>query len=85
MIYLQSQTVKIAQVAQEGTDSLMQYGVLGLFAVILLFVVSVLWKRMNKLEDTLTSYLKEDRKEMMNVIANNTKAFERFEDIMERQ
>jgi membrane protein implicated in regulation of membrane protease activity len=80
IIFLQAQTT-----IQKGTDTLFQYGILGLFAIIMIFVIYVLWKRVNKLEESQTQYLKEDRKEMLNVIANNTKAFEKFELLLEKE
>jgi uncharacterized membrane protein len=72
-------------IVERGSESFMQYGILGLFAIIMIFVIVILWKRVNKLEESQTQYLKEDRKEMLNVIANNTKAFEKFELLMENK
>lgn len=48
----------------------------GLSLGILAIIAKVLWSRQKQMEDRLNKYLEEDRKEMMEVIQNNTKAFE---------
>ena len=49
------------------------------FAVTLLITVSwLLWQRITKVQDRLDTYLSEDRKEMSEVINNNTKVMQEF-------
>lgn len=48
----------------------------GLSFGILAVAVYVLWKRDSAMNDKMNKYLEEDRKEMLRVIQNNTKAFE---------
>ena len=52
-----------------------------LFSILVLAVVAYLvWRKLTAVEDKMTKYLGEDRKEMMEVISNNTRAFERLYD-----
>lgn len=48
----------------------------GLLVLLLAVAVYVLWKRDTAMNDKMNKYLDEDRKEMLTVIQNNTKAFE---------
>lgn len=44
-----------------------------LFTIVLLVTISyLLWQRITKVQDRLDNYLNEDRKEMQEVINNNT-------------
>jgi hypothetical protein len=52
-----------------------------MFSILLLLVVAyALWKKQNTQEEKMTKYLEDDRKQMMEVIENNTRAFERLYD-----
>lgn len=64
-----------------------------LFSIVLLVVFAV-WmiRRQNdekaerqKLQDKLEKYMEEDRKQMMDVIQNNTRVMERLEDHLDRK
>lgn len=54
----------------------------GLVIALLGIAVYVLWKRDSTMNDKMNKYLDEDRKEMLTVINNNTKAFEDLTDTM---
>jgi hypothetical protein len=50
-----------------------------LFSIALLVTVTyVLWNKITKLQDKMDSYLAEDRKIMMDVIAKNTEVLEKI-------
>jgi hypothetical protein len=52
-----------------------------LFSILLLGVLAyTLWRKLTAVEDKMTKYLEDDRKQMMEVIENNTRAFERLYD-----
>ena len=51
------------------------------FSIILLLILAyTLWRKLTALEDKMSNYLEEDRKKMLGVIENNTRAFERLYD-----
>lgn len=54
----------------------------GLIVLILALAVYVLWKRDSAMNEKMNKYLDEDRKEMLQVINNNTKAFEDLKETM---
>ena len=56
----------------------------GLTLGILGIVAKVLWSKVKTLEDRQAKYIEEDRKEMLEVIKDNTKAFNRLNDNLER-
>lgn len=67
MILLTIQETLTTDFFQRAADQLLTIG--------LLFIVSfVLWKRLNHVEDKLSKYLDEDRKEMIKVISDNSEA-----------
>lgn len=47
---------------------------------ILAIITKVLWERLKRVEDKMDKYLEEDRKEMLEVIKDNTRAFEKLTD-----
>lgn len=52
-----------------------------MFSILLLAVFAYLvWRKLSASEEKMTKYLEEDRKKMMEVIENNTRAFERLYD-----
>jgi hypothetical protein len=54
-----------------------------LFTIVLLATISwLLWKRITKVQDRMDAYLSEDRKEMSEVIKNNTTVMEAVTDIL---
>lgn len=54
-----------------------------LFSIIILVAVAYLfWKQQNKLSEKMEKYIAEDRKQMLDVIEKNTKAFERLDDLI---
>lgn len=58
-------------------DLALSLGILGVIA-------KVLWGRQKQLEDKLTSYIEEDRKEMLEVIKDNTAAFNKLNDKLDK-
>lgn len=52
----------------------------GLMAVAVVF----LWKRQEKSDAKLEKYIEEDRKDLMQTIANNTEAFKKNNEILEK-
>lgn len=58
-------------------DLALSLGILGVIA-------KVLWGRQKQLEDRLTSYIEQDRKEMLEVIKHNTAAFNKLNDNIDR-
>lgn len=54
----------------------------GLTIAILAVAVYVLWKRDNATNEKINNYLNEDRKEMLDVIKNNTEAFKDLTESM---
>lgn len=58
-------------------DLALSLGILGVIA-------KVLWGRQKTLEDKLTSYIEEDRKEMLEVIKDNTAAFNKLNDKLDK-
>lgn len=63
---------------QRAADQLLTIG--------LLFIVAfVLWKRLNHVEDKLSKYLDEDRKEMINVIKDNSDAMKDLKEAINRR
>lgn len=55
----------------------------GLIVVLLGVAVYVLWKRDSAMNNKMNKYLDEDRKEMLQVITNNTKAFQDLNHTMQ--
>ncbi|SMO48092.1 hypothetical protein [Solitalea koreensis] len=53
------------------------------FSISILLVVAYLfWKQQGKLSEKMEKYIEEDRKQMLDVIEKNTKAFERLDDLI---
>ena len=74
------------QAAGAASDPLTVWQLLadkGLTLAILGVIAWVLWRRQKDLEDRLTNYLNEDRKNMLSVIENNTHVMERNNDLVE--
>lgn len=54
-----------------------------LFTIVLLATISwLLWKRITKVQDRMDAYLSEDRKEMSEVIKNNTQVMHGVTEIL---
>lgn len=66
----------ILQVAEVPTNIWTRIADQGLLISLLALAVYVLWKRDSAMNEKMNKYLDEDRKEMLTVISNNTKAFE---------
>lgn len=55
------------------------------FSIILLLAAAgLLWNQYRKLEYRMNKYMDEDRKQMMDIIQNNTRVMERIEGRLEK-
>lgn len=67
-------------------DSFLNKAADQLLTIGLLFLVAyILWKRLSHVEDKLGKYLDEDRKEMLNVIKENSDAMKELKDAIIRR
>ncbi len=56
-----------------------------LFTIVLFATISwLLWKRITKVQDRMDAYLSEDRKEMSEVIKNNTTVMQGVTEILNK-
>lgn len=76
-ILLQSDVVSSAFPFQRLFDLALSLGILGVIA-------KVLWSRQKQMEDRMTKYIDEDRKEMLEVIKDNTAAFNKLNEKLDK-
>jgi DNA anti-recombination protein RmuC len=78
---------------QQLTHSLFEYGILGIAVFILGYVVYGQWKslvkkntelesRINDLQTDMRKYLETDKSQLMEVINQNTQAFNQLQELM---
>jgi DNA anti-recombination protein RmuC len=78
---------------QQLTHSLFEYGILGIAVFILGYVVYGQWKsvvkknaelenRINDLQTDMRKYLENDKSQLMEVINQNTQAFNQLQELM---
>lgn len=73
----------LLQVAIDPTSTLLTRLTDQLFTIVLLVTISwLLWKRITKVQDRMDTYLSEDRKEMSEVIKNNTSVMQGVTEIL---
>lgn len=67
----------LLQISAEPASTLFTRLTDQLFTIVLLVTISwLLWKRITKVQDRMDQYLNDDRKEMSEVIKNNTQVMQ---------
>jgi hypothetical protein len=73
----------LLQIAIDPASTLLTRLTDQLFTIVLLVTISwLLWKRITKVQDRMDTYLSEDRKEMSEVIKNNTSVMQGVTEIL---